>query len=176
MHVGVRVAWGASIMSGVHVFLAWPEFLLFSKKCCWPAFCTYCFPLSAWPSGSIMAKVPEVGQCCMCTCNQVCMQSELQSSLHAVKFACTQSQSCKQVSVSCSGLLSVLLCSVSWPLLCLSSLLACCLALPLSSLLACCLALPLSSLLACCLALPAAGLQAQEWQLPIVDWKRESWA
>ena len=89
---------------------SWPglSFSSYQKiKRCWPAFCTYCFPLSAWPSGSIMAKVPEVGQCCMCTCNQVCMQSELQSSLHAVKFACTQSQSCKQVSVSCSGLSSV---------------------------------------------------------------------
>ena len=34
MHVGARVALIASIMSGVHVFLAWPEFVLtfFEKK------------------------------------------------------------------------------------------------------------------------------------------------
>ena len=98
----------------------------------------------------------------------------LQSSLHAIrvaiKFAC--SEVCMHPESELQASFSVLL----WPLLCLSSLLACCLALPLSSLLACCLALPLSSLLACCLALPAAGLQAQEWQLPVVGWNRESWA
>ena len=112
-----------------------------------------------------VAKVPEVGQCCLCT---------WQSSLHAIRVAikCACSEVCLHPESELQASFSVLL----WPALC-----SCCALFPglclcLSSLLACCLALPLSSLLACCLALPAAGLQAQEWQLPIVGWKRESWA
>ena len=106
------------------------------------------FGCMKWP-----AEVSEVGQCyahLQQNCNQVCMQSELQSSLHAIrvaiKFACTQSQSCNQVCMHSESELQ----SSVWPALCSSVL--------------CFLGSPL-------LALPAATLQTTIRIMPALDWQ-----